>query len=102
MKYSDFLKTNSITQEQVWGLLSTRCQSKAQKDQLLQWWKTGMEKTPSSEKYSRYEQDLQNQIKSDTQDADAMFLATLGSWRNWERKVDCPSMEELYHIEAEY
>ena len=101
MKYSDFLIANEITHEQVWNLLQTRCEKKQEKEQLLNWWKTGMQKTPSSKEYSRYEKELQTLIEKNTLDEDALFSSTLDSYRNAEQNmVDCPSMEQSYDIEV--
>ena len=60
------------------------------------------QKTGFLDNYGPYEIAAQKIIEKDYQDEDALVLATLDSWRNWEhRKSDCPSMEESYRIEEQ-
>ena len=126
MKYSDFLKANGITHEQLGNLLQTGCRTQTEKDILSMLWGRAIAKTnppalvvPTIEKaladpivnqktgfldnYGAYEIASQKKTEKDYQDEDAMFLATLDSWRNWEEhRTDYPNMEESYRMEAEY
>ena len=120
MKYSDFLKANGITNENLVKLMASDCQMPHHKEALRLLWGVAITKVNPPEWLIPELEKARNEIDPeefpflgaedvffdkvcdrDYPDSDALYLAIKNSYKNnVEKGEDCPDMEAVYRKES--